>query len=91
MSDYREREVPDLVDAQDMADQVRERSEWIADAANYWFEQGWDDFRPEQDIDVVAGRLDSRGHPHLVKAYREGWEIARKDEEQIDAQAPATA
>lgn len=91
MSIYEERMPPELSDPEDMAEDLRQRSEQVADAANYWFEQGWNDFRPGLDIEEVVMRFTGIGHPHLVKCFRDGWEIARKDQEASDAQAPASA
>lgn len=75
----------DLMDPEVNREELEERSERIRDAKDAWYERGWDDFRPQLDLEEVAGRLDSHGHPALVQAYREGWASAAKDEEQLRA------
>lgn len=70
-----ERVVPEVIDPEDMADQLRERSENIDNALDAAFERGADAYSSDGDRDAEAAHID---HPKLRKAFCEGWDEAEE-------------
>ena len=70
----------DLFDAEDNADQLRERSENIGNALDAAYERGTDYFaegQDQNDRDEAAARYFD--HPKLQAAFCDGWNDVARD------------
>lgn len=70
---------------QDLDDELAERSAAIGDALDAAFDRGQDDYRPDGNRDAEAALYE---HPKLREAFRNGWDIACREEAQwLDCEA----
>lgn len=79
-----EREPPEMLDPQQSAADLEERSGLIADTRDAAFQRGFDDWDPSCNRDEAAASYDDE---RLAQDFRDGWDEAQREWDAHLAQA----